>query len=61
MKIGMNMLLWTGHVGEEHVPVLRAFKATGFDGVEVPVFDVGDEQVYTEGHQLIRDCWDRAA
>lgn len=43
MKIGMNMLLWTGHVGEEHVPLLHALKATGFDGVEIPVFDVSDE------------------
>jgi D-psicose/D-tagatose/L-ribulose 3-epimerase len=42
MKIGINLLLWTGHVTEEHVPVLRALKATGFDGVEVPVFDPSD-------------------
>jgi D-psicose/D-tagatose/L-ribulose 3-epimerase len=46
MKIGMNMLLWTGHVGEEHVPVLRALKDTGFDGVEVPVFDLEDMAHY---------------
>ena len=46
MKIGMNLLLWTGHVTEEHVPVLRALKATGFDGAEVPVFDVSDEAHY---------------
>ena len=42
MKIGMNLLLWTGHVTEAHVPVLKALKATGFDGVEVPVFDPSD-------------------
>jgi D-psicose/D-tagatose/L-ribulose 3-epimerase len=42
MKIGMNLLLWTGHVTEEHVPILKALKQTGFDGVEVPVFDVSD-------------------
>ncbi len=46
MKIGMNLLLWTGHVTEEHVPVLRALKQTGFDGVEVPVFDTSDEAHY---------------
>lgn len=46
MKIGMNLLLWTGHVTEEHVPVLQALKDTGFDGVEVPVFDVSDETHY---------------
>ena len=43
MKVGMNMLLWTGHVTQEHVPVLEALKATGFDGVEIPMFDVSDE------------------
>jgi D-psicose/D-tagatose/L-ribulose 3-epimerase len=42
MKIGINMLLWTGHVTHEHVPVLEALKAAGYDGVEVPVFDVSD-------------------
>ena len=46
MKIGMNLLLWTGHVTEEHVPVLRALKETGFDGVEVPVFDPSDIDHY---------------
>jgi D-psicose/D-tagatose/L-ribulose 3-epimerase len=42
MKVGMNMLLWAGHVTQEHVPVLQAIKATGFDGVEIPVFDPSD-------------------
>ena len=46
MKIGMNMLLWTGHVANEHVPVLKALKATGFDGVEIPLFDVSDQGHY---------------
>lgn len=39
MRIGMNMLLWTGHVTEYHVSALQALKDTGFDGVEIPVFD----------------------
>ena len=46
MKIGMNMLLWTGHVTQEHVPALKAIKATGFDGVEIPVFDASAEAHY---------------
>jgi D-psicose/D-tagatose/L-ribulose 3-epimerase len=46
MKIGMNLLLWTGHVTEEHIPTLKALKATGFDGVEVPVFDPSDASHY---------------
>ena len=39
MKIGFCMLLWTTAVGEEHRPILEELKATGYDGVEVPVFD----------------------
>ncbi|GGB85740.1 isomerase [Novosphingobium endophyticum] len=46
MKIGMNMLLWTGHATQEHVPVFEALKRTGFDGVEVPVFDISDPSHY---------------
>jgi D-psicose/D-tagatose/L-ribulose 3-epimerase len=39
MKTGMNLLLWTGHVTEEHYPIMKDIKAAGFDGVEIPVFD----------------------
>lgn len=38
MKIGFCMLLWTTSVGEEHRSILEDLKATGYDGVEVPVF-----------------------
>ena len=38
MKIGMNLLLWTGGVTSEHFPLLAKLKAAGFDGVELPVF-----------------------
>ena len=38
MKLGFNLLLWTTHVTAEHLPTLRALKAAGYDGVEVPVF-----------------------
>ncbi|MBI3735186.1 sugar phosphate isomerase/epimerase [Candidatus Sumerlaeota bacterium] len=40
MKIGMNLLLWTGSVNETHVPLLKKIKKWGFDGVEFPMFDV---------------------
>jgi len=46
MKIGINLLLWAGHITEDHRPILQALKDTGFDGVEVPVFDVSDEGHY---------------
>ena len=32
MKTGMNLLLWTGHVTEEHFPIIQDIKAAGFDG-----------------------------
>ena len=37
MKYGMNLLLWSGSIGPEHYPLLADLKATGFDGVEIPV------------------------
>ncbi len=38
MKIGMNLLLWTGATGKEHYPLLKQLKSFGFDGVELPMF-----------------------
>lgn len=38
MKVGMNLLLWTGAVTSEHFPLLGKLKAAGFDGVELPLF-----------------------
>jgi len=39
MKTGMNLLLWTGHVTEEHYAIMKDIKQAGFEGVEIPVFD----------------------
>ena len=39
MKTGMNLLLWTGHVTEEHYPIMKGIKEAGFDGVEIPIFE----------------------
>ncbi len=55
MKIGMNMLLWTGHVTEEHLPQLRAIKDTGFDGVEVPIFDPSDVSHFAQLGRVLDD------
>ncbi len=35
MKIGMNMLLWTNHVTEEHYHIIEGLKRTGYDGIEL--------------------------
>jgi D-psicose/D-tagatose/L-ribulose 3-epimerase len=45
MKIGMNLLLWTGHVTTADFPTIAKIKAAGFDGVELPLFD-GDAAHY---------------
>ncbi|HMC65811.1 MAG TPA: TIM barrel protein, partial [Gemmataceae bacterium] len=45
MKTSMNLLLWATHVTEQHFPLLGKLKQTGFDGVEIPIFD-GDDNHY---------------
>jgi D-psicose/D-tagatose/L-ribulose 3-epimerase len=55
MKIGMNMLLWTGHVAAEHADILRALKSTGFDGVEIPIFDLSSVAHYRELGAMLDD------
>src|SRR4051794_33872049 len=45
MKYGMNLLLWATHVTQEHYPLFAKLKKTGFDGVEIPIFE-GDANHY---------------
>ena len=40
MKYGMNLLLWSGEINEGLLPVLEKLKAIGFDGVEIPMFNL---------------------
>src|SRR6476620_5246500 len=47
MKLGFNLLLWTTHVVGEHAPLLDRLKATGYDGVEIPLFE-GDAAHYAK-------------
>jgi D-psicose/D-tagatose/L-ribulose 3-epimerase len=39
MKVGINALLWTAAVTEEHFGLLDDIKTWGYDGVEFPMFD----------------------
>ena len=39
MKTGFCMLLWTTFVTESHRAILEDIKSTGYDGVEIPVFE----------------------
>jgi D-psicose/D-tagatose/L-ribulose 3-epimerase len=38
MKFGMNLLLWTDHMHDGVLPLLKKLKEIGYDAVEVPVF-----------------------
>ncbi len=40
MKYGMNLLLWTSGVDDSTSPLLEKIKGWGYDGVELPVFDM---------------------
>jgi len=40
MKYGMNLLLWTGEVTDEMLPTCEKLKAAGYDGVELPMFNL---------------------
>lgn len=55
MKVGINLLLWTGHVTEAQVPLFRALKETGFDGVEIPIFDASDPGHYAKLGAILDD------
>jgi D-psicose/D-tagatose/L-ribulose 3-epimerase len=52
VKIGFDLLLWTTHVTEAHLPIAEELKATGYDGVEIPIFE-GEVAHYRQlGRQL---------
>ena len=40
MKYGMNLLLWSGEVTDDLMPVCEQLKAAGYDGVELPMFNL---------------------
>lgn len=40
MKLGINLFLWTDHMHEGLLPVLELLKSIGYDGVELPMFDL---------------------
>ena len=52
MKFGMNLLLWSGDLTDELLPVLEKLKAMGYDGVELPIFDPDVEKFARWGKRL---------
>jgi len=54
MKTSMNLLLWTTHVTAEHFPILAKLKQTGYDGVEIPLFEDDPKHYETVRKELDR-------
>jgi len=44
MKYGINLYLWADDMHDGLIPVLETLKRTGYDGVEVPIFDLDIEK-----------------
>ena len=61
MKIGMCMFLWTTNVSSRHEALLRDLKATGFDGVEIPIFEGTPDRYRRLGDLLDRIGLERTA
>lgn len=61
MKFGFNLLLWTPHVTRKHLPILRALKATGYDSVEIPIFEGMPDHYTWLGQELDRLGLDRTS
>jgi D-psicose/D-tagatose/L-ribulose 3-epimerase len=55
MKLGFNLLLWTTHVVDEHVPLFDRLKTTGYDGVEIPLFE-GEVSHYKRLGRIVKDA-----
>lgn len=52
MKYGMNMLLWTTDVNESHFGLFEQIKNWGYDGVELPIFDMDIDKFKKVGAKL---------
>ena len=61
MKIGMCMFLWTTSVSKKHEALLKDIKATGFDGVEIPIFEGSPDDYRRLGAMLDRIGLERTA
>ena len=52
MRFGMNLLLWTADMHDGMLPILEKLKAIGYDGVEVPIFDLNPKKFAAWGKRL---------
>lgn len=61
MKIGFCLLRWTARVDDSQRGLLEDIKATGYDGVEIPVFEGGPEEYAEIGRMLDQIGLERTA
>ena len=61
MKIGFCMFLWTTNVTGKHKALLEDIKATGYDGVEIPIFEGAPDDYKRLGEMLDRIGLERTA
>lgn len=61
MKIGFCMFLWTTHVTGKHEKLLKDIKATGYDGVEIPIFEGTPDDYKRLGEMLDKIGLERTA
>ena len=55
MKIGFNLLLWTGSVTDAGFHLFGKLKSVGYDGVEIPIFDVINPEHFKDVGRAIKD------
>jgi D-psicose/D-tagatose/L-ribulose 3-epimerase len=46
VQYGMNLLLWTDTLADSALPLLDELKEIGYDGVELPCYDLGNLDTY---------------
>lgn len=61
MKIGFCMFLWTTNVSTKHRALLKDIKATGYDGVEIPIFEGNPDDYHRLGEMLDKIGLERTA
>jgi D-psicose/D-tagatose/L-ribulose 3-epimerase len=54
VKLGINLYLWADEMHDGLMPVLESLKAIGYDGVEVPIFDL-DVDAWSRWGQRLDD------
>jgi D-psicose/D-tagatose/L-ribulose 3-epimerase len=52
MKYGLNLLLWTDRMHEGMGPVVEKVKAIGYDGIEMPIFELNETLYKQWGERL---------